>query len=234
MCHTHDSRPPAAPNPGEIAEQGPIELVSADGTRVRAYRARPAAPNGRSVVILPDVRGLHPFYEALAGRFAEAGFTAIAIDYFGRHTEVPEDMWARFSFIQHDHVKTDVAAAFAELDGPVYTVGFCAGGTQSWRQAAAGHPGHAGAIGFYGMPQLVEDVLDDMEVPMLLLIAGNDAATEQAAFTAFAERLAVAGKPYEMKVYEGAPHSFFDVAHEQWREACDDAWERVLRFTGAM
>ena len=35
-------------------------------------------------MILPDVRGLHPFFEELAMRFAERGITAIAIDYFGR------------------------------------------------------------------------------------------------------------------------------------------------------
>ena len=40
--------------------------------------------DGRNVVILPDVRGLHPYYEALAVRFAEAGFHAVAFDYFGR------------------------------------------------------------------------------------------------------------------------------------------------------
>jgi carboxymethylenebutenolidase len=35
-------------------------------------------------VILPDVRGLYRFYEELALRFAERGYTALAFDYFGR------------------------------------------------------------------------------------------------------------------------------------------------------
>ena len=35
-------------------------------------------------MILPDVRGLHPFFEELALRFAEAGVHAVAIDYFSR------------------------------------------------------------------------------------------------------------------------------------------------------
>ena len=34
--------------------------------------------------MLPDVRGLYRFYEELALRFAERGFEAVAIDYFGR------------------------------------------------------------------------------------------------------------------------------------------------------
>ncbi len=36
----------------------------------------------------------------------------------------------------------------------------------------------------------------------------------------------------ETVVYEGAPHSFFDVRAEEHAEACDDAWHRVLRFMG--
>ena len=37
-----------------------------------------------SIVVMPDVRGLHSFYKELAERFAEAGIDAVAIDYFGR------------------------------------------------------------------------------------------------------------------------------------------------------
>ncbi|HUR07584.1 MAG TPA: dienelactone hydrolase family protein, partial [Nonomuraea sp.] len=84
MCHSTDSRPPASPVEGRAASQEQIELTAADGNRFLAYRAEPAEPNGRGVVILPDVRGLHPFYRDLAVRFAEAGFRAITIDYFGR------------------------------------------------------------------------------------------------------------------------------------------------------
>ena len=34
--------------------------------------------------MLPDIRGLHPYYVALAERFAETGAAAVAIDWFGR------------------------------------------------------------------------------------------------------------------------------------------------------
>jgi carboxymethylenebutenolidase len=40
-----------------------------------------------------------------------------------------------------------------------------------------------------------------------------------------------AGKQYEMHVYDGAPHSFFDVAFGEWEQACADAWHRILEFT---
>ena len=58
--------------------------TAADGNRLAAFRARAAEPTGAGIVILPDVRGLHPYYEELALRFAERGIDALAIDYFGR------------------------------------------------------------------------------------------------------------------------------------------------------
>ena len=33
-----------------------------------------------------------------------------------------------------------------------------------------------------------------------------------------------------MHIYEGAPHSFFDRGFAEWKEACDDAWRRMLAF----
>ena len=84
MCHDHDSRPPAPPRSGDVAERGVLTLTSADGTEFSAAYAAPADPPRGGVVVLPDIRGLHPYYVALAERFAEAGLAAVAIDWFGR------------------------------------------------------------------------------------------------------------------------------------------------------
>ena len=86
MCHDDDSRAPAPPVRGEVAAHAGLTLTSADGTVFSAYEAIPAGfqAGGAGMVVLPDVRGLHPYYMDLAQRFAEAGIPAIAIDYFGR------------------------------------------------------------------------------------------------------------------------------------------------------
>jgi carboxymethylenebutenolidase len=239
MCHSDDSRAPAAPDAGEVAEHGPLELTAADGNRFAAYRAVPARPNGRNVIILPDIRSLHPFYEDLAQRFAEAGFHTVAIDYVGRTAGIG-DRDDSFDWQKHiwqvtpEQVRNDVAAAAAllreENPGPVFTVGFCFGGSQSWRLAAS-DLGLAGAIGLYGRPSMVQDAVEDFAVPLLLLVAGADKATSPEESQAFAERLDAAGKEYEMHVYEGAPHSFFDRAFAEWKDACADVWRRILDFT---
>jgi carboxymethylenebutenolidase len=190
---------------------------------------------------MPDVRGLHQFYKELAQRFAEAGVDAVAIDYFGRTAGIGDRSEA-FEFMPHiektsqDDIRNDVAAAIAYLKSKeggsvksVFTVGFCYGGSNSWNQSAGGH-GLNGAIGFYGRPGRSEPFVAKMKEPLLLLIAGADAATPQDAFDAFDKQLTEAAVPHEMHVYEGAPHSFFDRTFAQWKDACDDAWRRMLAF----
>ncbi|MFC5996783.1 dienelactone hydrolase family protein [Pseudonocardia hispaniensis] len=202
---------------------------------------RTVPPGGR-VVVLPDVRGLHPYYRDLTVRFAEAGFDTVAIDYFGRTADT-DDRGDDFDWQPHVHtvvpgdVAADVAAALAHLDaegslGPAFTVGFCFGASQSWRLSASDLD-LAGVIGFYGQPQRVNDVIDDMRIPLLLLIAGDDAATPPEESAAFTARLEAAGVPYEAWTYDGAPHSFFDRAFAEWADACADAWRRILDFTSS-
>lgn len=239
MCQSPDSRPPAPPVAGEVASHSAVTLMSSDGAQVLAYQADPVAPNGRNVVILPDVRGLHPYYRALTQRFAQAGFGALAIDYFARTADTDE-RGSDFEFMPHvrqvrpSQVQLDVQAAIAHLRtharGEIYSVGFCFGGSQSWRLAASSL-GLSGVIGFYGKPSLLADVSDDLHLPMLLLIAGADAATPLAEFDAFTERLDEAGTRYVKHVFEGAPHSFFDKSFAEWSDYCDQAWRDILDFT---
>jgi carboxymethylenebutenolidase len=240
MCYSDDALPPLPPIRGAAADSGDIELTSADGNRFGAYFARAAEPSGAGIVILPDVRGLHEFYKELARRFAEAGVDAVAIDYFGRTAGIgPRD--EAFAFRPHveqttpEALDADAAAGAAFLRseeggavGSVFTVGFCFGGSNSWRQSATG-PEIAGTIGFYGVPARVRDYISQMKSPLLLLVAGAD-HTPQEEFQKFDQELREAGVPHEMRVYEGAPHSFFDRTYAEHQAACDDAWRRMLDF----
>ncbi len=240
MCHPPEARPPASPVvTGGVAEHGPLEITAADGNRLSAYQASPTGPNGGNMIILPDARGLHPFYEALAVRFAEAGFRTIAIDFYGRTagTAPRDDSFeprAHVPLLEARHVDVDVGAAAARLrednPGAVFTVGFCLGGGHSWRQASTGL-GLAGAIGFYGVPRFFGDATGRLSAPLLMLLAGDDAVTTPADFLALTAGFDAAGKDYQMHVYDGAPHSFFDRAFGEWQQACDDAWRRILDFT---
>jgi carboxymethylenebutenolidase len=245
MCHDHDSRPPAPPRIGDVAERGVLTLTSADGTPFSAAFAAPATEARVGIVVLPDIRGLHPYYVALAERFAEAGHPAVAIDYFGRTAGVCEDNGTRgedFDWQAHipqttpESVDADITAAIGYLRGrtrpdlPVVTVGFCFGGSHSWRQSGGGLA-LAGCAGFYGRPSMVGEAADRASLPTVMLIAGADAATPTEDQLALADRMRTAGADVDAVVYDGAPHSFFDRAFGEWAPACTDAWEHVLALT---
>src|ERR1700736_6902465 len=84
MCYTNDARPPLPPIMGGSTDEGDLVLTASDGNRFRAYAARAATPSGAGVVVIPDPRGVHPFYKDLVRRFAQAGVDAVVIDYIDR------------------------------------------------------------------------------------------------------------------------------------------------------
>src|SRR5207245_10217143 len=129
--------PPSPVISGGAVAHEDLELTSGDGTRFAAFAVTPDEPNGIGVVILPDVRGLYRFYEELALRFAERGYAAVAIDYFGRTAGVAkrDDDFEYMPHVQAtkpDLLQADVAAAVQHLRGldcgSIFPVGFCFGG----------------------------------------------------------------------------------------------------------
>jgi len=241
MCYGDEARPPEHGRGGAVASEADLVLTAADGNRLSARLARPESPNGVGIVILPDVRGLHAFYCALARLFAEAGIEAIALDYFGRTAGLTEGRANDFDFMSEvqklnfDKVAEDAAAAVAHLHGlgtveRVFTVGFCMGGAMSWRQSAD-QDGLAGAIGFYGVPSRTRDTIPRMKAPLLMLLAGAD-MTPREEFEKFESELSAAGVEARAVTYDGAPHSFFDRAYEQWADACADSWQQMFEFMG--
>ena len=251
MCYSTNARPPLPPIAGGAgpAEGRDIVLTSSDGTRFAGYSATAQQAGGSGIVILPDIRGLHPFYQDLALRFAEAGVHATAFDYFGRTAGVGtrDDEFEHMPHVEQtrpDTIAADVSAAVAHVRSPeggaaenLFTVGFCFGGRKSFNQSARGH-GLAGVIGFYG--RVAEREPGDAEAPVLLakkydcpvlgLFGGTDRSITAQDVEEFRRALAAAGVPNELVTYDGAPHSFFDRTFAQYREESDDAWNRMLGF----
>ncbi len=226
-----------------------LVLTAADGTELSAFRARASAPTGAGIVILPDVRGLHPYYEELALRFAEAGVDAVAIDYFGR-TAGPGKRDDGFAFRDHleqttyEGLLADVrAGAAAVREGgrvvAVFAIGFCFGGRLAFL-APTFDIGLSGAIGFYGWPTgsrqnspAPADVASEMRAPILGIFGGADEGITADVVATFEHALVAAGVTHELVVYPGAPHSFFDRKADDFTEASTNAWRRTLKFIRA-
>jgi carboxymethylenebutenolidase len=251
MCYDDEARPPLPPIRGAAADARDLTLTAADGVSVAAYAARAAHEGGPGMVILPDVRGLHPFFEELALRFAEAGVHAIAIDYFSRTAGTgrrPDGFEYREHVNQtrYSSLNMDIAAAADYLRSSeggsaerVYTVGFCFGGRLSYLQAADG-PDVDGVVGFYGWPvgenrdlPAPAALAGRFQAPVLALWGGADPGITSDVVEQFVSALRSAGVEHESIVYPGAPHSFFDRHQTEFAGASDDAWRRMLSFVGA-
>ncbi len=253
MCFDFDSRPPDLPRDlvgppiagGAGAEV--FTLTSADGTQFSAAFAQGPEGGEPAVVILPDVRGLYPFYIELAERFAQAGHHAIALDYYGRTAGLgPRD--DDFDYpphreqVQLEQATEDIRAAIAELRertgaGSVATVGFCFGGSLSFVSASNPDLGLDRAVGLYGI--LDASRFDgrgplaqarETRVPVLGLFGGADQAIPVDQVEEYDSLLDEAGVEHEIHVYPGAPHSFFDKKQDEFAEESEDAWRRTLGF----
>ncbi len=255
MCHEPDSRPPELPSdlcPAPIAggalETHELVLTASDGNRFRCFEARAPRAHGAGVVIFPDWNGLGPFYEELAMRFAEAGYDAIAFDYFGRTAGAephPEgfDQMAHIAQTKPETVAIDAAAAADHLRGSgrvraLAALGFCFGGRHALFQAlpdSSIQP--AAVVSFYG--SLGPDrsgqpgplvVADRFTRPLLGNYGGRDAGIPVEQVEELDRILTAGGVPHDVKIYPNATHSFFDRRHEEFRQEADDAWRRTLGF----
>lgn len=247
MCYDADARPPVTTAPRTTAVAESTVLTSADGTVFAAYAARPAAPSGISVLLLPDNRGLSGFYEHLAVQLAEQGHSALAIDYFGRtagtdyrsrgpeFAEIANLMPNHLAKLTRDGLYADFDAAIAYLGGPVVTLGFCMGGRFAY-QTADSRFGLAGVIGLYGYPDELHGAPGPLQLaprltaPILALWGGGDDGIPAELVAAFDRALTAAGTPHEFVTYPGAPHGFFEAGAAGHEDACADAWDRILAF----
>ena len=260
MCYADQDRPPLPPEDAvtHTATGQDLVLTAADGARLAAFAAQPSraptvsvASATAQVIIYPDIRGLHPFYKDLALRFAEVGYTALAIDYFGRTaglTQRGDDFeWQPHvaamtlpGVLADTHAALDHLRAGQPAGQATFIVGFCRGGSLAL-YAATESLGLSGIIAFYaGLSRAIDpargtpmDVAPSARTPVLGLFGGADAGIPPEQVQALDAALDQAGVDHTIVVYPNAPHSFFDRKAEEFADESRDAWQRLLGFIAA-
>ena len=248
MCFDLSAAPPIFAQPRSQASGCSLSLLSADGTGISAFLARPKKPSGTGVLVLPDNRGLYAFYEQLAIRLAEQGHFALAIDYYGRTAgTAPRD--ESFPMMQHmmqlkrenlDHdIQTGLKFLRSEAGGGcqrMFALGFCFGGRQAFF-AAAPRFGCDGVIGFYGAPSVYPNGspgptqrANELSAPVLGIFGGADHGIPLEDVEAFDRALTAAVVQHEFVTYPGVPHSFFDIKYSEHQSECADSWKRACQF----
>src|ERR1700685_3090030 len=117
-------------------------LAVDDGTSMRSYVARPAAPVARGLIVVQEASRVNAHIRDVSERFARRGFLAIAPELFhrtapgfeGRYDDFPSVM-SHMRALSDEGMAVDLRAADAWLTAnggsaefPVSVVGFCLGG----------------------------------------------------------------------------------------------------------
>jgi carboxymethylenebutenolidase len=117
------------------------------------------------------------------------------------------------------------------IRGKVASVGFCFGGGMSISLAC--HAETSTCVIFYGENPSPIELVENIKCPVLGIYGGEDTRINSN-LDKLVRAMTQYKKDFEMKVYPGAPHAFFNNTREAtYREAAaKDVWERVLRFFG--
>ena len=163
---------------------GTVRLASAqDGFEYEAWRVAPREARRGGLVVLHAVWGVTPHLRALADDYAEIGYEVLIPSLFDRFqrgfAEADSDpalMARQMGFAKATHWGADVLdavqAAIEALEGPVFLMGFCFGGTTAWL-AAQRCSGLAAVASFYG-GQIAGYLRPEPTVPTILHLGKTD------------------------------------------------------------
>ena len=222
-----------------MAQQIQTSMVDIDsnGGTVPAYLCRPSGDGASpGVIVLQEWWGLEPHIKDIAERYARAGFVALAPDlYHGNVTAEPDEARKLAMGMDRERAIREIASSIGYLkaqsyvNGKVGTVGYCMGGGLSIAAACNIEEVDASIIYYGGSPS--DEDLAKVRVPVLGLYGGADGGVPVTVASALSEALEKNGTPYDVHIYGGAPHAFFNDTRESYREeAATDSWERTLTF----
>lgn len=220
-------------------------LIDTGGGPVNSWVVYPERSDAAPVVVvIHEIYGLSDWVRSIADELAAAGFIAIAPDLLsgkgpnGGGTSSLESPVRAIRDLDPEEIKlrlNGVAEYGMNLPAAARSfgvVGFCWGGSTSFRYATQ-QPQARAAVVYYGSAPSAED-LANLSVPVLGLYGGNDNRVN-ATIEPAQQTLANTGVRYEIEVYEGAGHGFLRAQdHEQLAKAntraARAAWPRTIAF----
>jgi carboxymethylenebutenolidase len=206
---------------------------------IKGYLARPAKSGKLPVVlVIHENRGLNPYIEDVARRFALANFVAFAPDGLtsvGGYPGNDEEGAAAFRKVDGKKMTEDFVAAAkwlkarSDSNGKLGAVGFCFGGGMVNQLAVRLGGDLKAGVAFYGRQAGVDDV-PKISAPLLFQYAGNDQRINEG-IAAYEAALKANNKVYESHMYEGKQHGFHnDTTPRYDAEAAKLAWNRTLEW----
>lgn len=232
----------AAPKP-VLPPSLPTSAITFPGPEGRTLQGGWAAaekPRG-AVLVIHENKGLNDHIRHMAGRFAAAGYAALAIDLLSAEGGTaslgdPANATAALGKVPPERLVADARAGLDELARRVPgvklgAIGFCFGGAMTWRLIASKDPRIAAAAPFYGpFPDGAD--LTGSKAAVLGVFAEDD---ERVNKTRDAARAALekAKLVHEIVTYPRAGHAFMNDTGKRYDPtAATAAWQKVLDWFG--
>jgi carboxymethylenebutenolidase len=216
-----------------------ILLRTSDGHSLTAYEVRPDnAPRG-GIVLLQEIFGITGYIRRVCEGYSRHGYHVVAPALFDRVRPGIELTYSKEDAVTGRGLRGKISweKTFADLEaakdwlkgaGKIATLGYCWGGTVSWR--AAGHiSGIAGAVCYYGT-QIDPYIAERPRCPVLMHFGDKDpiATLEHAGALRAAQ-----GAQVEIQVYP-AGHGFScDETPTFHAASAELALRRSLQFLAA-
>ena len=221
-----------------------------------AYRAMPATGQGfGTIVVVPEIWGVHAHIADVCRRFAKAGYYAIASELYFRQGDpkvIPDtqalirDIVAK---VPDEQVMNDLdsSVAFVKSEGKGDTAklgvtGFCWGGRITWLYAAH-NPSLKAGVAWYGRvvgestaltPKHPVDIAKELKAPVLGLYGGADTGIPNDTVDKMREALktgSAAAQKSRIDVYPDTPHAFnADYRPSYRKDQAEDGWKKALAW----
>ena len=219
-----------------------VELTVDDGSSMRAFVARPAAPPTRGLLLFQEAFGVNAHIRDLAERFAAQGFLTIAPELFHRTAPGFDCAYSEFAkampqleAITEQGLDADARAAYGWLEragvgGNTAAAGYCLGGRVSF-VANSGLPLKA-AVSYYGgrIPTVLGRA-PKLSGPMLFVWGGLDHHIPDDQRQAVIKGVGEAKKTFVDVVFGNADHGFFCDARSSYHAAsAAQAWALTTSF----
>jgi carboxymethylenebutenolidase len=202
-----------------------ITIATPDGA-MPAFEASPGGAANGGILVVHEGFGVTPHIEGIARRLADAGWYAVAPSFFHRQgspVAAYDDLASVMPIMKEltaAGITTDITSTIAHLEASGFAaprigvVGFCMGGTVSFRAATLARLGAAvtfygGGVaeGRFGLPSLI-DQAPNLQTPWLGLYGDLDQGIPSHDVEQLRAAVAAAPLPAEIIRYPDADHGF--------------------------
>ncbi|MBX3119294.1 MAG: dienelactone hydrolase family protein [Fimbriimonadaceae bacterium] len=212
-----------------------------NGNSYGGYLAIPESGTGPALIVIQEWWGIVGHIKSVTDRFAQAGFVALAPDFYhGKATTEPDEAGSLMMALNIADAEKVLKGAVnfllsheAVTSNKAGVVGFCMGGQLSL-YAATVNSKIGACVDFYGIHPNVHPQLENLNCPMLGIFAENDAYSSPEVVSNLSAKLNELGKPHEFVTYPGTQHAFFNDDRPEVYDAAAsaDAWNRTVKFLG--